>query len=606
MNRALLELLGRSLRGRILRRARLLKQPKQLLGFVVGLAYFGWVMVRPFLGSLGKRSWRAGVHLPPGLLPSLHLLAALAVALLTSLIWLLASSKPALRLTETEIHLLLPAPLSRRQVLEYALLKQQPGILLGALVTSIYSAGLAHFLPRLAIVWALLTLVDLHLKGVSLWKARMKELPAAAALRWRSLAAGFAVVYWTATAIALWNALTSLGSLESLFGGGFEAAVSSLAGALRAGPLPALLTPFLLITAPVLGGPGLSSRLAGGLFLFALVAAHYEWVVRANARFEEAALDRARRQAAHAERRRRFDLSSARARRRQPFPLPPAGRPEIAIWWKNLMLGGRRSLRSGALWTVAVLALLTAGFAVLFRLGTPPWVAWLPASTGLFLLGFAPPFAGMLRRNDLRFDLLQVEILRPWPIPGWRLVAAELLAPATAVLWTTLVGAGLVLGSVASLPLAGLAEGGEALHVPAAVASAPAALAFVAALLLAGMPLALVSIALQNVAALLLPGWVPLGMDRRRGPAAMGQHVLVGLAQLLGMAVAAILPALAVLAAATIFHLLLGIPFTVWELPLFALVAAFPLLVETALLVRAGGALWDRLDPSMEILATRE
>src|SRR6202035_1903024 len=183
---------------------------------------------------------------------------------------------------------------------------------------------------------------------------------------------------------------------------------------------------------------------------------------------------------------------------------------------------------------------------------------------------------------DLRFTILQVEVLRPWPIPGWGLVAAELLAPATAALWAAHVGARLVVGSVASLPLAGLAAGVEALHVPAAVASAPAALAFVAALLLAGMPLALVSIALQNVAALLLPGWVPLGMDRRRGPAAMGQHVLVGLAQLLGMAVAAILPALAVLAAATIFHLLLGIPFTVWELPLFALVAALPLLVEAA------------------------
>jgi hypothetical protein len=49
-----------------------------------------------------------------------------------------------------------------------------------------------------------------------------------------------------------------------------------------------------------------------------------------------------------------------------------------------------------------------------------------------------------------------------------------------------------------------------------------------------------VSSAIQNLAALALPGWVSLGMDRRKGAAAFGQGMLTGIAHLLALAVGAL------------------------------------------------------------------
>ena len=123
-----------------------------------------------------------------------------------------------------------------------------------------------------------------------------------------------------------------------------------------------------------------------------------------------------------------------------------------------------------------------------------------------------------------------------------------------------------------------------------------------ASLILVGMSVALVSIAVQNLAALLFPGWVSLGMERQRGMSMMGQNLLLSIAHLLAMLLAA-LPA--VLLAGTVWavlHLLLGLgATTIWELPLLALAAALPLLLAAGLLVRFAGQAWDRLDPSKEI-----
>ena len=46
-----------------------------------------------------------------------------------------------------------------------------------------------------------------------------------------------------------------------------------------------------------------------------------------------------------------------------------------------------------------------------------------------------------------------------------------------------------------------------------------------------------------------------------------------------------------------------GVPFTVWELPLVGAVAVLPLALVIGALVRAGGVLWDRFDPSAELLS---
>ena len=96
----------------------------------------------------------------------------------------------------------------------------------------------------------------------------------------------------------------------------------------------------------------------------AILAAHYVWVVRANVRYEEAALEGARRAAARLGRRRSGRLQGLPSEARRvnvPFPLPSGGRPELAVFWKNLISRGRvRLSRAAALWVGAMLFVLAA------------------------------------------------------------------------------------------------------------------------------------------------------------------------------------------------------------------------------------------------------
>ena len=203
MNRALLDLLALNLRGRLVRWVRLLRQPKYLLAFLASACYFWWFFGVRFLGA-GRASRMAGAQVAE-VLPLLHLAVGLVLAAVTTLFWIATSSKPALRLNESEIHLLLPAPLSRREIIFFALLKEQAGILFGALVVLFFRSAGSPGQRVLTFVgaWALLTLADLHIKGISLFKARLKEMPAAAA----RLRAGFAVAlgfaWWAAILLSL-------------------------------------------------------------------------------------------------------------------------------------------------------------------------------------------------------------------------------------------------------------------------------------------------------------------------------------------------------------------------------------------------------------------
>jgi ABC-2 type transport system permease protein len=658
VNGALLEILWRSLRGGLVRRARRLRQPRYLIAFLASAAYFGFLVLPSFLNwtrharrpfGPGAGGVEGAAALSGGAGGEGAQLVVLAVALLiaagTTLLWALASSKPALRLSEADINLLLPAPLPRRKLIELAIWKQQAGLLFGALVVTLfrgYGSPATRF-ARLFTAWALLTLISLHGKGVSLWKARLRELAPAAAGRRVGIAVVAAVAYWTAIALTLRAALMGAGAPAPAPAGVAPAAagLGDLRDALHRlatsppAVLTALLAPFRWLATAALGGAWLAggttasgglpdgaragaglpgagaggAGLAAALFLGALVVAHYEWVVRSRARFEDAVVERARRQIDQRFRRPALPPQAARVRRREPFHLAPTGLPEAAIFWKNLLIPGRRPLARRAL-EVALAGV--AAWAIGVALGAPLTYVAPVAGAGFMLMAMLPPFAGLSLRHDLRLDLLQLEVMRPWPVPGWRLVAAELLAPAaTAVSWTltgyaVLVGAVLAGGGelktisqAALLPAFAAARSGGAAGVPGAI------VAFASALLIAGVPVTLLSGAVQNVGALMLPGWVTLGPERRRGSGLAGQRLLIFLGHMLALLVG-LLPAVLLVGAALLVEGWLGIPLAPWQAPLLALLGALPLLAEVGLLVRAGGAFWDRLDPSQELLNPEE
>ncbi len=645
VNGALFELLWRGYRGALVLRARRLRRPRYLVAFLLSVAYFGFLVLPSFLrwsrrpggidggaganGALGSNG--AGFAGAGDAALIVLFLASLGMAAAVTALWIFASSKPALQLGEADIDLLLPAPLSRRKVIELSLWRQQAGLLLGALVLTLFrgSGPPSVRLGRLFLSWSLLTLASLHSKGVSLWKARLKELPPAAARRRIAAAIAAAIAFWAAVGLSLRGVLTqALATLQTspalppaAAGGALRLdLLADLAHRLATAPpllLSILLAPFRWLSTAILAGAVRSSAglpgsrwqaAAAGLFLAALVAAHYEWVVRSRARFEEAALERARRQAARRGSRRALPAPAARARRQEPFRLAPVGMAEAAIYWKNLLLGSRTPLARRA--AIALLPGLAA-WVVLAASGAPVAAVTSVAGCGLALMAVLPILGGLGQRQDLRMDLLQFEVLRAWPVRGWRLVAAELLAPTTAILAWTVAAWGMVLGAALAAEshpgradvLRGTlhadrwqhaaARGGGALGVVAALS---------AALLLTGAAISLLSIAVQNVAALALPGWVTLGPERRAGPAMTGQRMLMMIGQLLALAVA-LIPAVLLAGAAVAAGRWLGIAPAPWQAPLLALLGCLPVLAEVALLVRIGGAFWDRLDPSEEILS---
>lgn len=623
---ALLELVVRSFRGRVIRFARLLKSPKYLIGLVIIFGYYGCILAGP-LGRGGMpRTMRAGI--PSDMLVGVHVAVALGLAFVLTLTWLLTRGRTALLLSEADLHALLPAPLSRRQVIRYALLKVQPGLLLGALLMTLFlgRGPLSDRVERFAGMWVLLTLWYLHAQAVELWKGSLRERPAPA--RWaRRLAVVAAVLaFWAVVVVALREVPAhALDLVESARGG---ARAGSPAGALLTAPraffaglghvgthgaLGAALWPLYWATAPLFpAGASWHLALAWGWPLV-LIVLHERLIVRTTAAFEEASLEQARQQAQAREnpweylRKLALRKTSEADRLRAPFRLAPVGRPEVAVLWKNLIVVRRTP------WPRALAVAVAAGVASLVLVaatGAPlALVSAILGLSGMVALAL-PLLSGNLTRNDLRLDALSLDVLRTWPVPGPRLVTAEVAAAVLgAMSYVTLflvasagalggVGVALVLGRAG----APWARAGAALEASLGVGYVGLGVI----VLVAGLPpcggLTALSASLQNLGVATFPAWMRLGRGRAsHGVAAIGPRALLGLGltalMMLGLVPGGVL--------ATFWMLLrsaLGGGVAWWDLPIASVLLTVPLLVESAIVVRAAGLAWDRLDPSQELL----
>lgn len=625
MNLGLLYLMVRSVRGRIIRRIRLLKQPKYLVGV---LAFGAWMTLwvgGPLLfdrdgGEIDVEFANAELFFEfmGDTLPALQLVVALALALFVSLWWLAPWSRLALNLTEAEIHMLTPMPVKRRHLIQYATLKSQPGILFGCTIMTLFlgSGGpLARGRWFLAF-WVVLTLWDLHSKGRALWLERQKELPRARAWHNRLILSAAIVAYWIVLGAAVSGLLAEIPSLRPVPGQAtldfLRQTLASYGPRIQSGLLGWLLLPFRWVTAPLfIFAPGADTvlRVTGVAMPVILLLAHNEWVVRSQAKFEEAALAHARREANKQGPGGRYWKTSVRSRRRVPFALLPAGAPEMAILWKNSMIVTRFSYRSLLLFGVAVI-----GVALLI----PIVFAWFPGAPfiilaiGLVTMAMSPLTVSQSYRNDLRADLLRLETVRPWPTKGWKLFAAEAAGPTVFAGLTALLGAGLVLAMDLFMTINGSvlarlnAEGSRLMPaIAAATLGVPQPL-LVPLIVLGIIPVVLamtcLSATVQNLLVLLFPGWVQLGSDKQKGAAAAGQNMIMFLG--LGLAgVLCLLPAALIIAIiVAIQTLVFDVSVTGWEFPVFGIIAATPVFAVVALIVRVGGRVWDNLDPPREVL----
>jgi hypothetical protein len=624
VTRALWELHARSLRGRLIRWFRLFRQPKYLVGLIVG---GGWILFwagRPILKTLGEFREdrgegfpiRIGVgesfsRLPEGTMDGIQLAVALGLTAVIAAWWLWPWGRAVINLNEAEISMLLPAPLNRRQVIQYGLMKNQPGILFGAAIMTVIlpSGGLLGRLAFYVVIWVFFTMWHFHSAVRNLWLARLGELPPARAARQRLVVIGLVTAYLLAVGVVVARAHEiawpqSLGRFES----GIEALpayAEAFAGAASQGWLQVLLSPALALLAPFfVSGTGM--RLLAFLIPLAFLAVHHEMALRFRSRFEEAVLERARRDAAKKSASSRVSRLPQRVRRRQPFRLASRGAPEAAIYWKNLMQVQRLGLHRTAILGLGLLAVVAVLPTIL---GLGEILYPILAGVGVIIFFAAPLIAPLALRNDLRMDLLHTEQIRPWPVAGWRLVLAESLGPATfSILWTLFGGGVILAAALGSSPLAALAgpaASGHFLTSGWGSAIGTSDLAAVPLLILGALPLAAAAAALssavQNLAVLMFPGWIRLGRERSKGAAAFGQNLIVAWVLMLALAIG-LLPGFLVAGGILLAHGLLEIPFLAWEVPLLGILAALPLAVETGLVVWGAGRLWQRLDPSGEIL----
>jgi hypothetical protein len=256
--------------------------------------------------------------------------------------------------------------------------------------------------------------------------------------------------------------------------------------------------------------------------------------------------------------------------------LAPLGWPAGAILWKNL-LAVVRTRRARTMATGFAAAGVAAAFLSFEARGTFPEVAgWLAATWAGLAIVIGPQWV----RNDLRSDLLKLDLLRSYPVRGRSVVAAEAAG-------STLV---LTLLQLALMLIAYLAFLGNEAMVPSLAVRT--AVLLTAAACLPGINY--LGMLIQNGAALLFPAWVHLGSGRPSGVEALGQNMLVIVAYSTLLAAALAFPGL--LALAVYAGMREGAGW--WALPPAAVVLLAGIAVEAAVLLRWLGTVFEGTDPA--------
>ena len=509
--RALGYLLRRSLRNRTVQQVRRLRQPRYVVALLVGLGYL-------FMLAHGNSQPE---HQPLLRGPFLELGIAAGLLFLVGWTWISSGRQHILAYSTAEVMFLFPAPLSRRALVRYKLLRAQVIIAATTLLwVVILGAGRAE-LPvvlRALSLWCLFTTVHLHRMGAAMTRSSAVE-HGRYGMRRHSLAIivlVVAVVLMLAALLRVGNRLMSLPPGSSV--------LSNIEVALRAPLALVVLWPFRLLARPIASGSAVE-WLRSFPWALGLLAVHYAWVIRSDAAYEEAAAEASFERARMLEARRTGARISSRERPYSPplWPLAPAGDAALAIFWKNVAMLLRRSrLRTWALISVIValtLVIASAGLPAAAKTAGTLLLVW-----GGFFFALGPQWI----RNDLRTDLAHLELLRSYPLASDAVIRME--AASSAFI--------LSLSQLTLLLLGGLAL----MYIPAPEFPVPLRLALAAALVVIVPALNFVGMLLQNGAALLLPGWVRIG-PAHGGVETLGQSVLTALAYLLALLAASIIPA---------------------------------------------------------------
>ncbi len=549
------------------------RQPRYLIAMSLGLLYLFWIFR---LNSSDAEAPFAALA-TPGVAPTI---VAALLLIMSARWWLAKPDRGALAFTPAEVHLLFPAPLSRRTLVHAKLMRGQLAILLNVLIWVLLLRGEGASIEgwqRGIGLWILFSTFSLHRLAAALVRLNATQHDSAGRRRSVIPVLIFGAVFIT-VGYVLWSARPEISAAWTV---GIGAALEATYDALQHPAALIALAPVLALVTPGFASSG-SAWLLSLLPALLVLVGHYVWVVRTDAAFEEAALEASQERARVLAVNRGAALSAKRSDKGKVariFPLPRFGHPAVAIAWKN----AAAAIRGGG-WIkqlVAVGLIFGATLLVLrLSVGMPiDAIIALSVGWGFMLLLIGPVWT----RYDLRLDLRDVATLRSLPLSSRSIVSASITG--VALLHTLQILAFLL------VPLAfALADSTARASMLAFVGSPlPAALS---AILLV-FSLNLLTFSVQNGLALTFPAWVQLGTDRR-GFEAMGQTMLtVGMTVVVG-AIALVFPVLVGLAISLMTRRWLG----TWGFLLAVISAVVVLLMELIPLWLSMGGILDRTEPS--------
>lgn len=508
----------RTFKNRMLSRLRRLRNARYLISFLVAMAYF-W-----FSGFLHlfRHLFRDGSGISQLVVTSSAFtsdVAALVVLAMMILAWALPEQEAGLKFSEAEINFLFPAPITRRQLLIYKILRQQPQVLISAALISFLGFRRGNFLG----LWLSFVVLAIYFTFTALGRARLKLARVGFLIRLVVVAAvviGVSHLLWTGLAIA--GLEDAARAMQPHSGRTAKAIELSFHGPLAA---TILFVPRLFARATL--PPNLLQLAIACAALLLFGAILLELALRMNVSFEEASIrasqrrtDRQLRRASH-----RVGGLVTFPRIPPPFKLSPRSGPMVAIFWKNLTAG----LRIASPWLV-IMFLAAMYFAGQAAYSKEPAVRGMMGGFTLILAALFPFLGSKVFAQDMRLDLPRIELLKSYPIAGDRLVAAEIAAPMAFVAAVEIM---LLTVAAIIMRMAGLPKELAFFATPE----------FIVIALLFATPLCALQLLIQNAVPILLPGWAMRSPDEQRGFVVMGQRVLMLGGNLLILGVALIPPA---------------------------------------------------------------
>ncbi len=574
---------SRSIFNSLRMRARRLKQPKYLIGAVVGVSYFWMIAFRHLftpsrsgLGAIGALPHDAVVLIEAG--------AALVLVFFVVVNWVFTSDRASLRFSEAEVAFLFPAPLSRRSLVHFRLLRAQLGILFSAVFFSLVtgrSTWDGHWFIHITSWWLVLATLNLHGIGASFTVQHLTERGLAG---WRRRSLVLLMLAALVGSILWWIKVAP--AAQSLHGA--EDSMEYTLGLLSAGPLPWLLAPFHWMVRPWFAQDGLEFLRTVWPALLLLVG-HYVWVMRSDVTFEEATIEASRRTAERLAAARSGNWQSMhkpKKAKRPPFLLAPVGFPPMALLWKNLLSAGQ--MFTARLWFILLIGcgsvMMVAQGLFLGHESARPLLG-VAAVFLLALLALSSFLGPQLLRNDFRSDLPNMDLLKTLPLPGWQIALGQLLGPVA------------ILTAIQSLLLVlalGLSTGmGDELSASVAQGRWPAAMA--ALIVLPFLDFLL--LAMPNMAVLLFPAWSKGAVGQGGGVEMMGQRLIFVLGQVVVLALA-LLPGAGM--GALVWWLVQMALGPLWAVPFAAVATALVLAGECTVAVWALGLAFAKFDVSEE------